>query len=165
MLKVEARQRRMIGHAALILLVAMGAGIGLLMSAIGGVELWPGVLMPVSVGASPASWARTHVGGILNALLIFALALVLPKLDFSEHALGRLSFIVIGTGWANTLFYWAAMFAPNRALTFGPNRFGASNLAALIGLAPALLFAVLSMIAVGAIAANALRQPAAASRR
>ena len=151
-------QKRLIGHAALMLLVAMLAGVGLLMSAIGGLELWPGHILEIGVPGNTAGWVRPHVGGILNALLVMVVALLLPGLGFASAPARRIGLFMIGTGWANTLFYWAAMWAPNRALTFGDNRLGSSNLASVIGLAPALLFVVLSMIAVAMIAAQAWRR-------
>lgn len=151
-------QKRLIGHGALMLLVAMLAGLGLLVSVIGGLELWPGHLVEIGLPGSTAGWVRTHVGGILNAMLVIVVALLLPGLGFAAAPAGRIGLFMVGTGWANTLFYWAAMWAPNRALTFGDNRLGSSNLAAVIGLAPALLFVVLSMIAVTMIAVQALRR-------
>jgi hypothetical protein len=57
--------------------------------------------------------------------------------------------MLIGTGYANTVFYWAALLAPNRALTFADNVHGPSNLWAIVGLLPALVFAVIALIAVG----------------
>mgnify|MGYP003383065761 CR=1 FL=1 len=140
-------QKEMVGHAALILFVAMLAGIGLLMSLIGGVELIPGTITQFAIPGDSGSWARTHVGGLLNALLIIAIAVIIPGLGFAEKSARKVGLIFIGTGWGNTVFYWAAMFAPNRALTFASNQFGESNLASVIGLVPGLLFAVLSMIA------------------
>jgi len=151
-------QKRMVGHAALMLLIAMLAGVGLLMSVVGGIELWPGHVLGIGVPSNPAGWVRTHVGGILNAMLLMLVALLIPGLGFADKPARRLAVFLIGTGWANTLFYWAAMWAPNRALTFGDNRLGASNLAAVIGLAPALLFVIFSIIAVAMIAAQAWRR-------
>jgi hypothetical protein len=55
--------------------------------------------------------------------------------------------MLIGTGYANTAFYWGALFAPNHAVTFGDNRLGESNLAAVLGFTPALVFAIIAMIA------------------
>jgi len=48
--------------------------------------------------ASPAAWARTHVGGILNALLILAVALIVPGLGFSEGRAKLIGWLMIGTG-------------------------------------------------------------------
>lgn len=151
----NALQKKMIGHAALILFVAMLAGVALLMSLIGGIELIPGSIIAVDIPGNTPAWARTHVGGLLNALLIFVMAIITAGLGFPEASLKRLAWIFIGTGWGNTIFYWAALFAPNRALTFASNRFGETNLAAIIGLVPGLVFAVLSIIATIMIARQA----------
>jgi hypothetical protein len=152
-------QKRIIGHAALMLFVAMLAGAGLLMSVLGGLELWPGRILPIDVPSNPAGWVRTHVGGILNAMLVMLIALLLPGLGFAERSARRVGLFMVGTGWANTLFYWAAMWAPNRALSFGDNRLGASNSAAALGLAPALVFVLLSLVAVAMVARQAWRKP------
>jgi hypothetical protein len=151
----ERIQKIMIGHGALVLLIAMLSGIGLLAARLGGLELFPGVFFSFSVAGAPDGWARVHVGGMLNAFLIFLVALMLPILGFSQKAAVRLGWIIIGTGWANSLFYWAALVSHNRALSFGSNRYGDGGLVSAIGLAPALLFVFLSLIAVGAIAIRA----------
>lgn len=151
----ERIQKIMIGHGALVLLVAMFSGIGLLIARLGGLELFPGIFFPFSIPGEADAWARTHVGGMLNAFLIFLVALMLPVVGFSRKAAGRVGWIIIGTGWANTLFYWAALFSANRALSFGVNRYGEGGLMSALGLAPALLFVFLSLIAVGAIAVGA----------
>ncbi|MBL6749529.1 MAG: hypothetical protein ISP90_03370 [Nevskia sp.] len=148
-------QKTMVGHAALVMVVAMCAGVGLMLSLLGGIELVPGHITEFAIPGNTPAWARAHVGGILNSLLVIALALVLPGLEFSGRAAARLGWLFVGTGWANTVFYWAALFAPNRALSLGPNRFGESNLAAVIGFVPALLFAVLALAAMAVIARKA----------
>lgn len=150
-----AVQRKMIGHAALILLVAFAAGVGLLVSLLGGLELIPGHVIPLAIAGETATWVRAHVGGLLNALLILAVAATLPALGFELRSAARIGWMLIGTGWANTLFYWAALFATNRALTFGPNRFGEANWASVIGLAPALIFVFISIVAAILIARQA----------
>ena len=115
---IDHIQRRMIGHAALILFIGMLAGFGLLVSLIGGIELIPGTVIPISIFGGTDAWVRAHTGGILNALLILGVALALPLLRFQAQAAGRIKWMIVGTGWANTLFYWAALLAPNRALSF-----------------------------------------------
>ena len=59
-------QRRMIGHAALILLVGMLAGIGLLVSLLGGMEVWPGNILPLHLpaGHHPGSSAEASQGRV-----------------------------------------------------------------------------------------------------
>jgi len=93
---------------------------------------------------------------MLNAIMIMVVALALPILRFTEAGAGRIAVLLVGTGWANTLFYWAALLAPNRALSFGDNRSGEANWVARLGLAPALVFTVLIFIAFALIACQAL---------
>ncbi|WP_152601920.1 styrene-oxide isomerase StyC [Burkholderia paludis] len=152
-------QRHMIGHGMLILLVGLLAGGGLLVSLTGGLEVWPGRLLAVRVPGDSAAWVRFHIGQLLNAFLIVMVALILPVLGVALTLARRVGWLIVGTGWANTLFYAAALFAPNRALTFGGNRFGAANGASFIGLVPALVFAVVSIVAVLVLAAQSFRRP------
>jgi hypothetical protein len=141
-------QKRMIAQGAAVLFVGMLAGFGLVMSLIGGIELIPGSIIEFTIPGDSSAWARTHVGGMMNGILILLVAVVMAGIGCSEALSAKLFWMLVGTGWANTVFYWAAFFAPNRALTFADNKYGESNLAAIIGLAPALLFAVISLIAV-----------------
>ncbi|MGU7774791.1 styrene-oxide isomerase StyC [Burkholderia sp. MR1-5-21] len=151
-------QRRMIGHGMLILLIGLLAGIGLLISLIGGLEAWPGRLISIDLPGGSSAWARFHMGQLLNAFLIVLVALALPVLKFEPRSGRRIGWFIVAVGWANTLFYAAALFAPNRALTFGNNRLGDANLASLIGLAPALVFAVVSVVVVVVLARQAFRR-------
>lgn len=151
-------QKRIIGHAFLILIVALCAGLGLTASLLGGIEVVPGRISEFTIPGTSAAWARTHVGGILNALMVLGVALVLPGLGFADAKARRLGWMVIGTGWANTVFYWGAIFAPNRALSFADNRWGPANIASVIGLLPALVFAVVMLYVATAIAWQALRK-------
>ncbi|OXI33570.1 hypothetical protein CFB84_38225 [Burkholderia aenigmatica] len=152
-------QRQMIGHGMLILLIGMLAGIGLLVSLIGGLETWPGRLVSVHLPGSSAAWVRFHIGQLLNAFLIVLVALTLPVLGVEPRLGRRLGWLMVGTGWANTLFYGAALFAPNRALTFGNNRLGDANLASFIGLVPGLVFAIISIIVVLILVGLSFRRP------
>lgn len=153
-------QKKMIGQGAAVLLVGMLAGVGLLISLLGGIELIPGRIIEFGIPGDTGAWVRTHIGGMMNGMLIILVALTLQGLGFAEGAASRMFWMLVGTGWANTLFYWAALFAPNRAISFADNRYGESNLASIIGLAPALLFAVVSIVAVGTL----VRQAFAAAR-
>ncbi|WP_155628192.1 styrene-oxide isomerase StyC [Burkholderia territorii] len=153
-------QRQMIGHGMLILLIGMLAGIGLLVSLIGGLETWPGRLVSVHVPGSSNAWVRFHIGQLLNAFLIVLVALVLPVISVEPRLGRRVGWLIVGTGWANTLFYAAALFSPNRALTFGNNRLGGANLASFIGLVPGLVFAIISIVVVLILAGLSFRRPA-----
>lgn len=153
-------QKKMCGQGAAVLLVGMLAGIGLLMSLLGGIELIPGQIIEFTIPGGADAWVRAHIGGMMNGFLILIVASLLSALGFAEAAAQRMFLMLVGVGWANTLFYWAALFAPNRALSFADNKWGESNLASIIGLAPALLGAVVSIIAIYML----MRQAFAASR-
>jgi hypothetical protein len=152
-------QRWMIGHSMLILMIGLLAGVGLLVSLIGGLEIWPGKLASIEVPGHTDAWVRLHIGQLLNAFLIVLVALILPLLEFKPEAARRIGWLTVGIGWANTLFYAAALFAPNRALTFGNNRWGDANLASVIGLLPALVFTLISFVVVVMLARQAFRLP------
>lgn len=141
-------QKKMIGQGAAVMLVGMFAGVGLLMSLLGGFELIPGYIIEFEIFGQTDAWVRAHIGGMMNGMLIMLVASFMGGIGINGAAANRMFWMLVGTGWANTIFYWAAMFAPNRALSFADNKFGESNMAAILGLLPALLFAVISIIAI-----------------
>ena len=136
-------------------LLGLAAGFGLLMSLIGGFEIFPGTLLEFSLPGDSAAWARTHTGGIMNGMLIWAVALLCWGMTLPERTTFHLAWMLIGTGYANTLFYWGGLLSETRALTFGDNRFGETSIAGVIGLAPAFVFAFVTMIAMVIIARHA----------
>ena len=154
---LTALQWTMIGHSMLIMLMTLVVGLGLWMSLLGGFELVPGYMLNFQLPGTPEGWARAHRGIPLNSLMVLAIALVLPHLAFGEAVQQRIAWIMIGTGWANTVFSIAANFSANRGLSFGANHFGFGDLAATIALAPAYLFGVLSMGVIAVIARRAFR--------
>lgn len=144
---MDKRQRRMVGHGAVVMLIALLAGFGLLIRLVGGFELLPGYILELRVFGDSEAWARAHAGGLLNGLLVFAGALILSAMRLPERTAFHLSWMFVGTGYANTIFYWGGLLAPTRALTFGDNRFGETNLAGIIGLVPAFVFAFVAIAA------------------
>lgn len=149
---MNTRTRKMIGHGAIVSFFGLFAGIGLIAALVGGLELLPGMMIEMELPADSRAWARAHSGGIMNGLLVFAGAFVIHAMSLPESTAARLYWMFVGTGYANTIFYWASLFAPSRSLTFSDNRLGESNLAGLIGLVPALIFAFITMIAMVIIA-------------
>jgi hypothetical protein len=144
---MKTQQRRMVAHGAIVILIALFAGFGLVISLIGGFEVFPGTIIEFGFPGDPGAWARTHAGGIMNGLLVITGALVIHAMDLPEKTASRLFWMLVGTGYANTAFYWGALFAPSHAVSFGSNRLGQTNLAGILGFAPALVFAFITMIA------------------
>lgn len=144
---MNASNRKMIGNGAVITFIGLLAGFGLVMSMIGGFEVFPGSILHFSMPGDPSTWARTHVGGIMNGLMVILFAVFIHSADLPQRMAWHLRWMVTGAGYANTVFYWAALFAPNHAVTFGSSRLGHWNLAGVIGFAPALIFAIVLLIA------------------
>ena len=144
---MNPRIRNMIGHSAIVIFIALLAGWGLAMSLIGGVEIFPGNILFFVIPGDSSAWARAHTGGLLNGLLILAFAWALSTLDLSERKAFHIWWMIVGTAYANTIFYWAGIMAPNRAITAGSNRLGEASFAGVVGFLPAAVFALVLMLA------------------
>ena len=144
---MDRRQRAMVGHGAIVIFIALAAGFGLATNLVGGFEIFPGTILQITLPGDGAAWARAHTGGLLNGLLVFAGAVLIHVMRLPERPAFHLGWMFVGTGYANTIFYWGALFAPSRALTFGDNRFGETSVAGVIGLLPAFIFAFVTMAA------------------
>ena len=149
---MNPRTKNMIGHSAIVIFIALLAGWGLAMSLIGGFEIFPGNILFFEIPGDSSAWARAHTGGLLNGLLVLAFAWVVSTLDLAERKSFHIWWMIVGTAYANTIFYWAGILAPNRAITAGSNRLGEASLAGVIGFLPAAVFALVLMVAMVIIA-------------
>ncbi|MEN9627025.1 MAG: hypothetical protein RJA10_251, partial [Pseudomonadota bacterium] len=77
---------------------------------------------------SPRGWASAHVGGILNGVMICAIALIAARLAVTGRALAWVCYGMIATGWCNTVFYWAGNLAANRGLSVADTPHGKGDL-------------------------------------
>ncbi len=149
---MERLQRITLSHGFLVILVAMLAGFMLMFSLLGGLEIWPGNIMPVSVYGTSEGWVRAHSGGAMNGLLVIAVGLSLPKMGMSP-ALQRLTaYGFIYVAWSFTLFYWLGNAAGNRALSIGDNPLGPSDIFGVIGFLPGLPSVVIVVLLLGLVA-------------
>jgi hypothetical protein len=130
---MERYQRLMIGNAFLIIVMSMLAGFMLGFGLIGGLEIYPGEIIKVPYYGTADGWARAHSGGLTNGLLIIGIALALPLISMGERMRKLTVWGFVFIGWANTVFYWFGNAAGSRALSFGDNPLGASNLLGVIG--------------------------------
>ena len=135
---MERLQRIMIGNGLLVILVSMLAGFMLMFGLLGGLEVWPGKIMAVAVYGSTDGWVRAHSGGAMNGLLVVVVALALPKLNLSGQLQRIVAYGFIYVAWSFTIFYWFGNAAGNRALTFGDNPLGESDVFGILGFLPAL---------------------------
>ncbi len=144
---MDERTRRMVGHGAIVTFIGLVAGFGLLISLIGGLELYPGFILHFRIPGDTHAWARAHVGGLMNGMLVIVFALFIHAARLPARQASQLFWMLVGTGYANTAFYWGGLFSPSHALTLGNNRLGESNIAGILGFLPALVFAIVLMVA------------------
>lgn len=95
---------------------------------------------------------------MLNGLMVIGVAVVIPKLAFTEANAKLLGWLIVADGWANVIFYLFGNFAPNRGLSFGPNHFGEASLYGVIALGPAYLFGVIAVGVLSIIGWRAITQ-------
>lgn len=144
---MDTRIQKMIGHGAIVMLIGLLAGFGLIMSLIGGFEIFPGTMLHFELPADPQAWARTHLGGLTNGMLVILFALFIHVAQLPARQANQLRWMLVATGYGNTVFYWGGLFAPSRALTLGDNRLGESNIFGVLGFLPALVVAFVLIVA------------------
>lgn len=130
---MERYQKLMIGNAFLVIVMSMLAGFMLGFGLIGGLEIYPGKIIEMPYYGTAAGWARAHSGGLTNGLLIIGVALALPMIPLSDRMRKLTVWGFIYIGWANTAFYWFGNAAGSRALSFGDNPLGATNVLGAVG--------------------------------
>lgn len=113
----ERLGHRVIGHGMAVLFVGLIAGVMLTFSLLGAVALWPFPTWEVAIPGSTRGWVSAHVGGVLNGVMMAALALLMGKLSLEGKRAFWVGWGLIIVGWGNTLFYWAANFSANRGLS------------------------------------------------
>ena len=152
---MDRLQRIMLSNGLLVILAAMFAGFMLMFSLLGGIEIWPGYLVPLHLYGTSGGWVRAHSGGTMNGLLVLVVALALPKLNLSPLLQKITAYGFIYVAWSFTLFYWLGNAAQNRGLTLGDNPFGAADLISVIAFLPGLP-SVIIVVVLLAIAAKSV---------
>ena len=135
---MERLQRIMIGNGLLVVLASMLAGFMLMFSLIGGMEIWPGKIVPFEVYGSNDGWVRAHSGGLTNGILVVVVALALPTLKLSPLMQRITAYGFIYIAWSFTFFYWVGNAAGNRGLTLGDSQLGNTDLLSVISFLPGL---------------------------
>ena len=140
---MERLQRIMIGNGLLVVLVAMLGGFMLMFSLLGGIEVWPGTIIPLSIYGTEAGWVRAHSGGTMNGVLLIVVGLALPLLRLSERMQWITAYGFIYVAWSFTVFCWFGNASSNRGLSIGESPLGEPDLVGLIAFLPALPTVVL----------------------
>ena len=150
----KRRQALMLGNGFCVMIIGMLFGFLLGFSLLEAVDLWPIPAIAVSIPGTTRGWAVAHIGCIMNGLMVVAVAMTLPTLALTRSASRWVAWGLIATAWGNAAFYTFAPLAPNRALSMGANKFGQASLAGVLGFTPAMIAAILVVIAL-ALAARA----------
>lgn len=141
-----------IANGMAVLFIGLVAGVVLIFSLLGAVTLWPLPAWEVMMPGSTRGWQAAHVGGILNGVMIGGVALLMRALDLTARRAFWVGWGMIITGWANTLFYWAGNFAPNRGLSVAATPFGEGNVAgalAFLGGGAGMVFTFIAVAILG----------------
>ena len=153
---MNALQKNMLGHGAVIMIIALSAGFGLAMSLIGGFELFPGHILHFELPGDSRAWARAHSGGMMNGMMVMLGAIIIWAMEYPDAGARRIRWMLVGAGYANSIFYWVGMLAgPHRSLRIGDNPLGESSLWGVLGFLPAFIFAFVTLVAFSLIARQA----------
>ena len=142
---MEAYQKRLTGHALILLIIGLLAGFMLAFSLIGGLEVLPTLFIGIPTFGTTEGWVRAHSGGIMNGLMLIAFAFIMPHCGLAVERLQLFAKGIIFAGWANTIFYWTGNASGSRALSFTDNALGTSNMLGIIGYTLAVIAAFVTI--------------------
>ena len=152
-------QAQLVMHAGWIIVIGLLSGFGLLFALLEEIRIWPLPGIPGwEIPGTVRGWSAAHVGGILNGVMMIAVAVALPIARMTERGERRVLWAMVFTGWANTIFYQFGNLAPNRGLSGDANVQGDATLAGLIAYLPAAIATVVTSAAVVAVALAATRR-------
>lgn len=138
--KMRLVRRNLIGHGFWMFLCGLLGGLGFTAFLLGGIEVYPGKIVPLSLPGTEAGWRGCHTGPISNGVMVILTALSIPKLGIPDGIAEWLCWIIKMDGWANVGFYFFANLSPNRGQALGGSRIGPSNVFSALALVPAALF-------------------------
>lgn len=134
----ENARRQLAFHAGVVITLGMLSGIPLAMSALGFID------------SRVSDWKLSHMEGLVNGLLMLAVAAA-GELLYLSPRLGRVLFAcLIFTGYGNALYGWVRGVTGQAGMDFGPP--ASNQLAALLGGLPiATAFIAIALVMLGAI--------------
>jgi len=108
----------------------------------------PSIFMGIPVFGTTEGWIRAHSGGIVNALLIIAIAFALPHCRLAPGYSALYAKGMVFVGWANAVFYWFGNASANDSLSFSDNTLDATNILATFGCSVAVIAAFVIIVVV-----------------
>lgn len=118
---MNERQRAIvIAHGALVFLAGLLAGFPFAFFEIGKIALWPLIGdIPIEIPGNTRAWRMAHLEGILNGLLLFAVASISPYLRLGGREPGLLVGSLVVTAWGNMMASILGPLSGGRGLEFG----------------------------------------------
>lgn len=118
---IKKLQRLLIGHGALLIFLGGVLGFGFLFFLLGKVTLWPFPNeIDYQIPGTYDGWRMAHLEAIINGILFWLTASLLPVLPLTAKMLKHCSYWIIIVGWtfviASTI---DPLFPESRGLAFG----------------------------------------------
>lgn len=133
----EFLRKRLVFHAGAVITLGMLSGIPLAMSLLD------------YLSANPEDWKLSHMEGLVNGILMLAIAGAGKLLLLSSRQVKCLYWSIIFTGYSNALYGWARGFSGQSGMDFAPPI--GNQIAALLGGLPiTTAFIAISLIMIGA---------------
>ena len=135
----EALRRKLVFHAGMVILLGMLSGIPLSMSILG------------TLDTLAADWSISHMEGLLNGLLMLAIAAAGQLLHLTTRKQSLLFYSIVFTGYSNAIYGWVRGFSGQAGMDFAPPV--SNQIVALLGGLPI----VTAFLAIGLMMVGALR--------
>jgi hypothetical protein len=141
----EDLRARLIAHGALVFLVGLLAGFPFAFYELGKLALWPVPgQVAVSLPGDVRAWRMAHLEGILNGLMLFAVAALWSHIRLRQGEQRLLFWSLLVTAWGNIIASAIGPVFGGRGLEFGG------------GVANSLMYLLFVAAVVGVIAAMVL---------
>ena len=132
------RSRKLVFHGGIVVLLGMLSGIPFAMALLG------------YLSVDPSHWRISHMEGLINGLLMIAIAASGQYLQLSDRCSKLLFCSMVFTGYSNALYGWARGLSGSAGLDFAPPI--GNQIAALLGGLPIFTaFLAIGLLCFGAI--------------
>ena len=117
----RAIQTMLVRQGGFVLLLGFVAGFGFLFYLIGSIELWPiPGKIAVQLPGTDKAWRMSHLEGVMNGLMLWLLAAVLPTFALPVATARRIARMLVVTAWTFPIAsLFDAFFQNSRGLRFG----------------------------------------------
>jgi len=115
----ERDQRRLVRHGALVFLIGMAAGFPFAVEILGRFELWPlPIHVEMDVPGDYRGWRMAHLEGVLNGILLIAVAAVGSHLRLGARGAAWVTWGLLVCAWGNIIASWIGPLSETRGLAF-----------------------------------------------